>query len=157
MPSTVPQKSEVACELLDRAIELFLRGDSYYAALHLGGASEEILTVYAREVPLSDGTFMEPTFDQMKRAIVALSHPTSEFEAKKSEKWAHDRMSRAKNSVKHKRGSNDRAVDFEIEAESYDIIDRAITTYFQLWSQLDLPYLPLIQAFDQARRTGRRT
>ena len=118
MPSTVPQKSEVACELLDRAIELFLRGDSYYAALHLGGASEEILTVYAREVPLSDGTFMEHTFDQMKRAIVALSHPTSEFEARRSEKWAHDRMSKAKNSVKHKRGSNDRVVDFDRVRES---------------------------------------
>ena len=157
MPSTVVQKSEVACELLDRAIELFLRGDSYYAALHLGGASEEILAVYAREVPLSGGTFMEPAFDQIKRAIVALSHPTSELEAKESERWAHDRMSKAKNSVKHKRGPQDRIVDFDVGEESYDIIDRAITTYFQLWSQLALPYLPSIQAFDQARRTERKT
>lgn len=156
MPSTVAQKSEVACELLDRAIELFLRGDSYYAALNLGGASEEILTVFAREVPLSEGTFIEPAFDQMKRAIIALSHPTSELEAKEYEKWAHDRMKKAMNSVKHKRGPQDRMVDFDVEEESYDIIDRAITTYFQLWLPLKLPYLPSIQAFDQARRTKRQ-
>ena len=45
-------KHAIAGEHLDRAIELYLRGDSFYSALHLGGAAEEILNVYAREVSL---------------------------------------------------------------------------------------------------------
>ncbi len=156
MPSIAVPKAEVACELLDRAIELYLRGDSYYAALHLGGAAEEILAVCAREVPASAGTFMKPAFDQMKELIVALSHPTSKEEATRIEKWAHDRMNDAKNSVKHKRGRKDQTVDFDAKEECFDVVDRAITTYFQLWSPLRLPYLPSIQDFDKQRQAERQ-
>ena len=156
MPTAALPKSEVACELLDRAIELHLRGDSYYAALHLGGAAEEILSVCAREVLVAPGTFMKPAFDQIKEAIVALSHPTSQREARETEKWAHDRMSDAKNSVKHKRGPKDLVVQFDATGESYDVIDRAISTYFQLWSLLRLPYLPSIQEFDARHHAERR-
>ena len=150
-PASVP-KSEVACELLDRAIELHLRGDSYYAALHLGGAAEELLSVSAREVQVAPGTFLKPAFDQMKRAIVALSKPSSEAERQEGEKWAHDRLNDAKNSIKHKRGARDNSVNFDAKEESYDMIDRAVTTYFQLFSILHLRHLPSIQEFDKRRR-----
>ena len=152
MPSVSLPKSEVACQLLDRAIELHLRGDSYYAALHLGGAAEELLSVSAREVPVAPGIFLKPAFDQMKEAIVSLSKPTSEAEKREVDKWAHDRMSDAKNSVKHKRGPKDDSVNFDAKEESYDTIDRAISTYFQLFSILRLRYIPTIQKFDQKRR-----
>ncbi len=36
-------KREVACELFDRTIELHHRGDSYLAALQLGGGEGEVL------------------------------------------------------------------------------------------------------------------
>ncbi len=152
MPSASVPKSEVACELLDRAIELHLRGDSYYAALHLGGAAEELLSVSAREVQVAPDTFLKPAFDQMKEAIVALSKPSSEAERQEVEKWAHDRMNDAKNSIKHKRGAKDNSVNFDAKEESYEMIDRAITTYFQLFSILRLRHLPSIQEFDQRHR-----
>ena len=152
MPSVSVPKSEVACELLDRAIELHLRGDSYYAALHLGGAAEELLSVSAREVQVAPGTFLKPASDQMKEAIVALSRPTSEAERQEVEKCAHDRMNDPKNSVKHKRGAKDQSVNFDAKEESYDMIDSAISTYFQLFSILRLRHLPSIQEFDQRRR-----
>jgi hypothetical protein len=155
MSSAAVPKFEVACELLDRAIELHLRGDSYYAAIHLGAAAEEILSVCAREVSANGGTFLQPDFDQMKEAIVALSNPGSTQEAKESRKGAHDGMSEAKNTVKHKRGLKDQTVNFDAKEESYDIIDRAITTYFQLWSVLRLPFLAFIQEFDQRRPAER--
>lgn len=152
MPSVTVSKSEVACELLERAIELHLRGDSYYAALHLGGAAEELLSVSAREVKVAPDTFLKPAFDQMKEAIVALSKPSSEAERQQVEKWAHDRMNDAKNVVKHKRGAKDTSVALDAKEESGDLIDRAITTYFQLFSILRLRHLPSIQDFDQRRR-----
>ena len=152
MPAVLVTKSEVACELLDRAIELHLRGDSYYAALHLGGAAEELLSVSAREVQVAPDTFLKPAFDQMKELIVALSNPSSRAERQEAERWAHHRMNDAKNSIKHKRGVKDDSVNFDAKEESYDMIDRAITTYFQLFSILRLRPIPSIQEFDQRRR-----
>jgi hypothetical protein len=81
-----------------------------------------------------------------------LSKPSSEAERQKVEKWAHDRMSDAKNSIKHKRGAKDNSVNFNAKEESYDMIDKAITTYFQLFSIHRLRHLPSIQEFDQSRR-----
>ena len=148
-------KHEVACELLDRAIELFLRGDSYYSALHLGGAAEELLSVYARETHATSSSMLVPAFDQMKEAVVALCTPCTEYERTKADKWVHNRMMDAKNSVKHMRGVRDSYVEFDAPEEAYDVIDRAITTYFQLLSPLRLPHLPSIPKFDAKRRFKR--
>lgn len=146
-------KHDVALELLDRSIELYLRGDSFYAALHLAGAAEELLAVYARAIPIAPAVALSPAFDQMKEAIVSLISPQSPAERIDAEKWAHDRLSDAKNSVKHKRGPRDDSVNFDSKEEAYDVIDRAITTYFQLLSVLRLPHLPSVQAFDARRRS----
>lgn len=155
MPSESVPKYTVAVELLDRAIEVYLRGDSYYAALHLGGAAEELLAVYAREVSISPTENLRPAFDQMKEAIVSLGAPSTPREKNARLKWAHDRMSNAKNTVKHKRGPKDRAVSFDSKEEAYDVIDRAISTYFQLFSVMRLPHLPLVEEFDAQRRSER--
>jgi hypothetical protein len=152
MPADSVPKSEIACEFLDRAIELHLRGDSYYAALHLAGAAEELLSVSAREVQVAPDTSLKPSFDQMKEAMVTLSNPSSEAERQEVEKWVHNRMNDAKNSIKHKRGAKDNSVNFNAKEESYDMIDRAITTYFQLFSIHRLRHLPSIHKFDQSRR-----
>jgi hypothetical protein len=152
MPSAVVDKHVVALELLERAIELYLRGDSYYSAIHLGGAAEELLSVYAREIKTSPTTTLIPAFDQMKEAVLKLSAPATRQEADEIEKWIHDRMSNAKNSVKHKRGPKDDSVDFDPKEEAYEIVDRAITTYFQLFSALNLRPLRSVEEFDASRR-----
>ena len=153
MPILQVPKHEVACELLERAIELYLRGDSFYSALHLGGAAEELLSVYAREVQVTPTSRLIPAFDQMKAAIVAFSGASTPCEIKEVEKWACDRLNDAKNSVKHKRGAKDNAVTFSSREEASDVIDRAITTYFQLHAALRLPHIALIQEFDKRRHT----
>lgn len=153
MPNPSVPKHEVACELLERAIELYLRGDSFYSALHLGGAVEELLSVYAREVQVAPTSALIPAFDQMNTAIVASSGASTASEIKEAEKWAYDRLSDPKNSVKHKRGAKDHAVTFNSREEAGDVIDRAITTYFQLLAALRLPHIALIQEFDKRRRT----
>lgn len=152
--STIP-KHAVALEHLDRAIELYMRGDSFYSALHLGAAAEEILNVYAREVDLGSLGAMKPAFDQIKDAVVALSAPMTLKEKAETEKWIYDRMTDARNAVKHKRGRGDHAVSFDAKKEAYEVIDRVITTYFQLQSHLSLKYLPSIRAFDERRRHER--
>lgn len=153
-PVPVP-KHIVATQLLERAIELYLRGDSYYAALNIGGAAEEVLAVYLRDMQTELPASTKPASDQMKAAFLAFSASTSSEEQASLEKWIHDRIFAAKNSVKHKRGKNDWSVIFDAKAEAYDMIDMAISNYFQLFSHTNLPHLPCIQEFDIARRAER--
>ena len=147
MQVTSFRKHQIALELLDRAIELYLRGDSYFSALHLGAASEELFMVYAREIQLPSGATMRPAFDEQKEAIVALQLPKSLDEKKGTEKRVHDLLNHAKNSVKHMRGSKDEKVSFDPCDEAFDVIDRAISTYLQLQSAFKLPPLQSISEF----------
>jgi len=152
--ATVP-KYTASLELLSRGIELYLRGDSYYSALHLAGAAEEVLAVYVRELPPETLSGTSSASDQMRHAFVALSAPDSPQDRESLEKWFHDRTYAAKNSVKHKRGHRDRLVDFDPKLEAAELLDLAVSTYFQLFSRAELPYLPCIEAFDQKRRVER--
>jgi hypothetical protein len=120
--------------------------------LHLGAAAEELLCAYAREVQLTPSQTLTPAFDDTKKAIVTLSRPSSAAETAEVQKWAHALLSNAKNSVKHKRGREDRTVDFDAQEEGHDVIDRAISTYLQLQAVLQLPHLSSIQDFDSRRR-----
>ncbi|UNP29300.1 hypothetical protein [Lysobacter gummosus] len=150
-------KYTVALELLERAIELYMRGDSYYAALHLGGAAEEVLAVYVRAMPPSASNGQRAAADQFKDAFLTFSSPASPEERAGAERWIHNRMFDAKNSVKHKRGRKDEAVDFDAEQEAHDAIDLAISTYFQLFSYLNLPCLACIKNFDAKGRNKQGT
>ena len=152
MPVTTTPKLEIATEMLERGIELFLRGDSYHSALHLAGAAEEILNVYARTIELPDGRLVAPSFDQMKATLVEALAPTTEHERVRAEKWAYDRLTDPKNSVKHMRGTRDTHFTYDSEQEAEDVIDRAVTTYIQVNRQLGLPLANLIAAFDRAMR-----
>lgn len=151
----VVPKYTASLELLSRAIELYLRGDSYYSALHLAGAAEEVLAVYVRELPPEPLLGNGSTSDQMKQAFVALSAPESPQDQKSLEKWFHDRTYAAKNAVKHRRGHRDYVVDFDPKLEAAELLDLAVSTYFQLFSHTDLPYLSCIEAFDKQRRIER--
>ena len=142
-------KVTAALELLDRAIELYLRRDSYYSALNLAGAAEEVLAVYVRELPADSSTTVGSASDQLKQLFVVISN---QDEREASEKWFHDRTYDAKNSVKHKRGKRDNFVDFDPKSEAGDLIDLAVSTYFQLFSRTDIPYLPSVEAFDRERK-----
>jgi hypothetical protein len=150
MAVTSASKLSIAVELLERAIELHLRGDSYYAAIHLAGAAEELLNVYTRQIQLGHGVRMKPTFDQIKDGLVAILNPQSASDREAAEKWAFDRMTWAKNSVKHMRGAKDIDLQLDAEVESEDVIDRAVSTYLQIRPTVGLPLVHLIQAFDNA-------
>ena len=152
-------KHDIACEFLSRAIELYLRGDSYFSAIHLAGAAEEVLSVILRELPTQSGVRSQSTFDQMKKLGVTLSAPATAEEAKQTEKWIHDRMTYPKNSVKHMRGLKDAGIGFNAKEEARDTIDRTISTYIQLANRVALPIVSGIAEFDaeQRRSLGSQT
>lgn len=147
------QKYVGSLELLSRGIELYLRGDSYYSALHLAGAAEEVLAVYVRDLPADSSSGVGSVSDQLKEAFLAMSETGSPTDTKALEKWFHDRTYAAKNSVKHKFGRNDHVLDFPPQQEAAELLELAVSTYFQLFSRTGIPYLSCIEAFDEKRRT----
>ena len=153
--AAVVPKYTAALEFLERAIELYLRGDSYYAALHLAGASEEVLAVYVRGLPSGPSSTCGSTSDQLKQLFIALDSPPSDKEREAAAKWFHDRTYNAKNSVKHKRGQRDHSLDFNPKEEAEELIELAMSTYFQLFSRTNIPYLACIEDFDRQRRSQR--
>ena len=151
--SVVPTpKHQVAVELLVAALRSYVENKAYYAALHLAGGAEEVLSVYARGMQLESGEPMVPAYDSFKDAVVALSGPRSEKEREAGHKAVADLLNRAKNSVKHKYGVGDELVSFDAKEDSAEVIDRAVTTYFQVQASLNLPDLPLVAEFDASRR-----
>ncbi|MDA3875657.1 MAG: hypothetical protein PF483_01055 [Halothiobacillus sp.] len=148
-------KYTASLELLSRGIELYLRGDSYYSALHRAGAVEEVLAVYVRELPPEPFTGSGSASDQLKQAFVALSDPACPKDEESLKKWFHKRTYEAKNAVKHKRGHRDDLVDLDPKLEAAELLDLAVSTYFQMFSRTDLPYLPCIEDLDKKQRYAR--
>ena len=145
-------KLSAALELLDRSIELYLRQDSYLSALHLAGAAEEVLAVYVRDIPVDSTQGAGSASGQFKKLFVAISGASSQKEIEVAEKWIHDRIFDAKNSVKHVRGKSDFTVDFDPKCEAGEMLDLAISTYFQLFARSNIPYLSRIEMFDRLRK-----
>ena len=148
-------KYTASLELLSRGIELYLRGDSYYSALHLAGAAEEVLAVYVRELPADEAHGAGSASDQLRQAFLALSEPGTRQDEESLRKWFHNRTYAAKNAVKHRRGRGDHFVDFDPKEEAAELLELAVSTYFQLFSRTQVPYVPCIEAFDQKRRSER--
>lgn len=132
---------------------MYLRGDSYFSALHLAGAAEEIFKVYVKALSSSSGQACGPISDQMQELFLALSSPESKAERKRLSDWFHDRTYNAKNSVKHKRGVGDNSVDFDPRSEAEEMLELAISTYFQLFAHANIPYVACIENFDVARKS----
>jgi len=133
----------VAAELLDRALRLYYEEGSDFAALHLAGAAEELL---GKHVEVSGG---ESTFNSLKQAAVRLSKYINESGTESSPKAIAAVMNRAKNSTKHMDGESDGHAHFDPRQEAHDLLDRAVSNYYQLMSTHDLLETELIRRFNR--------
>jgi hypothetical protein len=144
--STLTPKIEIAAQLLDTALRhYFSEPPEYFATICLAGASEEIL---GKHVESKGG---ESSFNSMKNGAVLLSQflegePTTE-------KAIHNLMNKAKNSTKHMNGGDDSTVDFEPKAEAKDLLERAVTNYYQLMGHFELKETDLLTRFNNERGT----
>ena len=88
---TVTPKIDIAAEMLESSIELFLRGDSFHSSLHLASGAEALLNVCARNVALPGGA-LTPNFDQVKAMLVEVLGLEAEQDNVRAEKWTYDRL-----------------------------------------------------------------
>ena len=135
-------KLDIATELLDRALKLFYERDSYFAALHLAGAAEEVLGAYVR----SQGGVS--AYESLRDGAVKLSKHIRDDGIESAPKRIANAMNHAKNATKHMDDGDDDRVYFNVEFEARERLDLAVTNYYMLMQYLPLRETPLLQRFN---------
>lgn len=141
-------KLDVARELLDRGLRLYYQGDSYFSSLHLGGAAEEILGEYLRRSGRTS------TYQSWRTSGVDLVNAISARDAA----WTSEEMGKslnfAKNRTKHFGHTESDTVSFDPQIEATELLERAVSDYYQLMNAYDLPETELINRFNQRVSRG---
>lgn len=121
--STVTLSAEkIAEQQLVTAIRIW-RGGDHVSAITLAGAAEEILGKRLRHLG------KEPSFDNIKSAIVELSRKLGEHDPK-TDKMVADLLNQTRNELKHYAGEED--LEFDLVQDSIELLERAITNYQML-------------------------
>lgn len=140
------EKLAIATELLDRALRMYYEGDSYFAALHLAGAAEEVLAVYVKR-------YGGPSaFDSLRDTSVLLSKCLYDDGIESKPNDIAYLMNRAKNATKHMYGKKDTEVRFDVQSEAKAMLDLAVSNYYYLASCIDLPETDLLRRFNAELR-----
>lgn len=122
MNITALSAEEIARHQLLTAIKLWQEGD-HLSALTLAGAAEEILGKRLRKIG------HEPSFDQMKKIIVALAAQEGDADPK-LESVVGDMLNKTRNTLKHYAG--DESLSFDLRADCREMLERAIANYHAL-------------------------
>lgn len=138
MAAVILLAEEIAERQLLAAIRLWHEGD-YVSAITLAGAAEEILGKRLRKKG------KEPSFDNIKSAIMALSQTLGD-ENQKTEKIVADLLNQTKNELKHYSG--DDHLEFDLLEDSIELLERAITNYQMLTGVMHNEMIPFWAAFD---------
>jgi hypothetical protein len=142
------KKLLIAIELLDRALQMYFEGNSYFASLHLAGAAEELLAAYVKKHGDTS------SFESMRDFVVKLSKTDfikssiNDDIVEVSAKNIGKAMNRAKNATKHMDTTDDDLIEFDAKAEAKDLLNRAVNNYYQLMSFMDLEETRLLQRFN---------
>ena len=138
----------VATELLDQALRLYYEGDSDFAALHLAGAAEELL---GKHVEAKGG---ESSFVSLRDAAVRLSKHFNEDRSASTPKAIANVMNHAKNATKHMGLKDDDIVSFDARTEAHDLLDRAVSNYYQAMTEYELEETELVRRFNHDLTAG---
>lgn len=135
-------KLQVAIELLDTALELYFRGDSYFAALHLAGATDELLGKYTEK---HRG---QPSLAAILDAAVHFSSCNDELQRKRLANL----INGPKNSIKHFDDGTSVKIEFDPKLEAKRMLDRAMSNYYlvaHLTGDLSRGETSLMRRFDE--------
>ena len=136
-------KLSVACELLESALIMYYRGDSYFATLHLAGAAEELFAAYLTRQGCKSA------FESMRTDGVDLANALSTHDPAMTAKDMAGLMNHGKNRTKHMDSVGDDVIGFEPLEEARDVLDRAVSDYYQLMNHYSLPETDLVGRFNR--------
>ncbi|CAN7630744.1 hypothetical protein [Massilia sp. LjRoot122] len=120
-------KLTVAAEYLGRAIELYFRGDSYFSALHLAGAAQELLGKFVER------TGADSAHTSLVKGAVRISKFLNEGGEPSTDKDIRDIVNHAKNRSKHMNAVGDDVVEFDARTQARAMLDLAISEFYYLY------------------------
>lgn len=138
-------KMQVADELLEKALESYFDG-AYFAAIHLAGAAEEILGVYVTRITGADNAFKS-----LQHAAVRISALLDEDGEASRPEDIRKLMTYARNRTKQIDAVGDDEIRFDPEQQAKDLLDRAVTDYYNLMSYLPFKESHLLRRFNELR------
>ena len=141
MPTQSHKKDEIALAQLETALRLFAEGSDDYAVVTLAGAADEI---FGKRLESRGGV---SALVSLTRASVAI-HRIVHGEPGSEQMYA-ERANLARNALKHLHAGGEDVVDLDIHQEATDMLDRAISNYWELAGSVS----PAMQEFEQRRRT----
>lgn len=113
-------KLDIADEMLESAIELYLDNKKYFSALHLAGAAQEI---YGKWLRINGGQDF---------STIMLDHAGKIFEEPIDRKAIKKEERRPKNSIKHMDSVSDRFACINPKFDSFIAITEAVMEYLML-------------------------
>ena len=145
MSDTRLSAQEIAEQHLLAALRMW-HEKSFIPCITLAGAAEEILGKRLRRLGV------EPTFDNMKRAIVALAGKRGDVDPK-TDKLVADLMNQTKNELKHYAG--DDSISFDLREDAVELLERATSNYMLLTNKALPEMVSFWESIDAQRRWSR--
>jgi len=140
MPVEAHQKQQVALTQLETALRIFAEGTDYYSVVTLAGAADEI---FGKLLESQGGISALASLTRASVAIHQIVHGVPG-----NEKAYADRANLARNALKHLRAGGERVVDLDIYQEAVDMLDRAVSNYWELTKFLS----PAMESFESHQR-----
>ena len=137
------EKLTVADELLEQALRLYYEGTSYFAALHLAGAAEELLGAHLTAVGAKS------TFESWRTDGVELANSLRVDGTPITKRDMGNLLNHAKNRTKHMDSIEDGVAGFDPADEARELLDRAVSDFYHLMQYFPLVETPLIARFNR--------
>jgi hypothetical protein len=143
--STLTAKQRVALELLDRGLQMYFM-KSYFAAIHLAGAAEELFGQYL--LIWKEG---KPAADDFHDSVAQLlGYQVSEIPQDLS-RDLYRRIFHSRNRTKHLNAEGDHEISFDAAHEAEIVLGRALSNFYAVASILGLGPTRRMIRFDRER------
>ena len=137
------KKIEIAKELLESALYHYYDSQQYFSSIQCAGAAEEILGQY---IEINGG---ESAFEKQNKDVRKITKILNGSESPKKDITYV--MNFAKNSTKHMDKDADETLVLDPKLEAEDLLDRAVTNYYNLMPHLDLNETNYIKRYNKVR------
>ena len=124
MNSKKYEKIDIAGQMLETALSLFMEGKDYFSVVQLAGACDEILGKYVNLKGIATSLETEIAESISLKKSLSGRHSTV--------KDTRDSLNQFKNSIKHMNDSSDAIVIMDPEFEAETMLDRAIINWWNL-------------------------
>lgn len=143
-------KLKISTELLQQALSMYFEQKAFFAAIHLAGAADDLLGAY---ITRRGG---ESSFNSLVTAALKISKNINGDE-ESSPKSMRYLINRVKNETKHLDDNKSDVLTCDPESEAKDLLDRAVSNYYLLMRDHQLPEFPLLSKYNEERASRCRS